>query len=230
MSTVYLIPDKPGLDVIAFHVTTIESHTSDATLTENPVEDGSIFTDHVIQSPLIFSFEAEITESPGAADFYGNGEDLEASIDVPTIIFPFPRVLGASTYKIKTFGRSDWRDRSLVSEMADRLEALKVGAVPLTILTSLKEYESMVVVHWELPRQPLSLGKGAFKVDTKQLSIVSTATVTAPKPKEPRGAKIKATGAQSKADTDAATKGALKSWAAGLLDGDANLGKMFTGG
>lgn len=225
MSTVYLIPDDTSLDVIAFHVTTGEFHTANSTLTENPVEDGSIITDHVIHDPIVFSFEAEITETPGRVDFYGNGSDLEASATLPNVVFP--GVIIPSKVTIRGFGRDDFRDRSLVAETYERLEILRTRAVPLTVLTSLREYGSMVLIHHELPRGPLSLGRGAFKIDTRQLAIVSTATVAAPVPKEPRGAKQQAKGSQSKKDAAEASKGQLKSWAANLLDGDANLGKFF---
>lgn len=226
MSTVYILPE--GLDVIAFHVTTGEFHTANSTMTENPVEDGSITTDHVIHDPIIFSFEAVITESPGSVDFYGNGEDTETEVAIPTIVFPFPKVVGTTSAKIRGFGRPDWREKSLVEDLYQRLEAIRLGSIPCTVLTSLREYGTMLLIRHELPRGPLSLGRGSFKVDMKQLTTVSTATVDAPVPKEPRGAKIQAKGKQSEKEADAASKGALKSWAAGLLDGDANLGKFFS--
>lgn len=224
MSTVYLIPDG-GLDVLAFHATTGEFHTENSTITDSPVEDGSIISDHVIHDPVTFSFEAMITESPSVVDFYGNGEDVTNDVPIPNVVFPGIVLPGSVT--VRGFGRPDWRDKSLVAEMADRLTALRTGAIPCTVLTSSREYGSMLVIHVELPRGPKSLGAGTFKVDMRQLSIVNTATVNAPVPKEPRGEKIKAKGQQSKKDADEASKGALKSWAAGLIDGDANLGKFF---
>lgn len=226
MSTVYLIPDDPGLDVIAFHVTTGEFHTANSTLTDNPVEDGSIITDHIIHDPAVFSFEATITESPHALDFYGNGEDVSLSAGVPTVALP--GVVLPTSISVRGFGRPDWRDKNLVREARERLEALRLGGVTCSILTSAGEYESMILIHHELPRGPLSLGSGSFKIDLREIVVVSTETVAAPKPKEPRGAQIQAKGAQAEKSIGAQVKAGLKdlfahtegkSVAASLLDG-----------
>lgn len=204
MSTVYLIPDDPGLDVLAFHVTTGEFHTANSTLTDNPVEDGSIITDHIIHDPAVFSFEATITESPHTGDFYGNGEDVSIDAGVPSVVAP--GVVLPTSVSVRGFGRPDWRDKNLVREMFDRLEALRFAAVTCTVLTSMHEYESMILVHHELPRGPLSLGSGSFKIDTRGIAIVSTETVAAPKPKEPRGAKSQAKGSQAEKDLETQAK------------------------
>ena len=207
MSTVYLVPDDPGLDVIAFHVTSNEMHTANSVLTDNPVEDGSIITDHVIHDPDLFSFEATITESPHVLDFYGNGEDVTIDAGVPTVV---AGIVLNSAISVRGFGRPDWREKSLVREAFDRLETLRLAGITCTVITSLHEYESMILVHHEIPRGPLSLGAGAFKIDLREIVIVTTEEVSAPKPKEPRGEKLKAKGAQAEKSLGEQVKAGMK--------------------
>lgn len=216
MSTVYFVPDDPGYDVLAWHVTTVEIHTEDSTVTDNPVEDGSIVSDHVIHAPAVFSWEALISETPHTQDFYASLDDLEETVTVPVVVFP--GIVTPSTITLKGLGRADKAAKSLVAEMMDRITAIRVGAITGTILTSARTYENMLIVHAEMPRDALSLGQGSFKLDARQIVKVATETVAAPKPKEPRGEKLKADGTKAKKEAAEGSKAMLKSWAAEGLD------------
>lgn len=236
MSTVYLVPDDPLYDAIGFDVTNSENHLFTVTATENPIEGGSLVSDHVITDPLVFSCETTTTESPMPnGDFFGDTGDVSSDQPYSTISRE-PLGLGFTiipgTVTIKGVGRAD-NAKSLVQAMYDRLVKLQDDRITMTVITTIREYESMILVSIGLPRGELSIGAGRWALSFRQLKIVSTATVAAPIPAEPRGAKLKAKGAQSsKAATEKANAN-IKSMAASLLDGDFNVGdavgKFFGG-
>lgn len=219
MSTVYGIPDDPTFDLLGFDVTISESHPSEAQPTEFPVEGGSVITDHVVQAPDVFSAVVLVTETPTDGGFYGDGGDIETSITVARYL---NGVRIPAELALKGVGPLD-TSRSLVTEMHERLLKMKKEAVVMTLLTSTIEYSSMILVSVELTREALTRGRGEFTLTFRKLETVETATVAAPKPKEPRGEKLKAKGAQTEKETAAKVKGNLKSLAAQALDGDLNI-------
>lgn len=227
MSTVYLIPDDPLYDAVGFDVTNAENHLLTVTVTENPIEGGGFVNDHVITDPLVFSCETTTTESPTPrGDFYGDTGDISSEQRYDTINrdpFGLGFAIIPGTRIVSGVGRLD-NAKSLVQAMYDRLVKLQQDRITMTVITTIREYENMLLVSIGLPRGELSIGAGRWALSFRQLEIVSTETVAAPVPSEPRGAKIKAKGAQSEKKAGEKASANIKSMAAGLLDGDFNLG------
>ncbi len=56
-----------------------EDHTYFADTTDNPVEDGTVFTDHVVLQPVVLEMEGRISDATQSLlEFRGSGRSLEA--------------------------------------------------------------------------------------------------------------------------------------------------------
>lgn len=181
MSTVYLLPDDPSFDAIGWDVTIRESHLGETTPTDNPVEDGSVFTDHLIHKPETFSFDGFVSNTPKGGTFYEAATRAPKKLSVPTYVNG-----GTALVQLQVFSSGIERKANRVLEMWNRLEDLRLKGISMTVITSIKEYSSMVLTSVGLDREELSIGKGLFVVSMRQITVVSTESVAAPKPKEPR--------------------------------------------
>lgn len=213
--TVYLVPEDPAFEIIDFSITLNENHIESSIPTAFPIETGGSIADHLIHEPATFSCTVEVTESPHvpmlnpSAAGQVEGVAYAASV-VERVVTPVPTTF-------RGVARLD-PTRSLVTETHERLSALRVAGIEMTVITSLRDYENMIITSVELPREPLSLGRGRFTISFQQILTVTSATVAAPNPAEPRGAALKEKGAQAKTLTDEESKARIKSWAAGALD------------
>lgn len=194
---IYLVPKDPKYDLIGFDVIEAENHAGASVPTDNPIESGALVTDHVIHEPASFDFRGSTTLSPWQTTFYGDG--TEGPVTISTITQdPVTRQAQQTPIRISAF--RDSREGDRIREMLERLETLRAKSVLLSVITSVRDYEDMIVIRVELPRGPLSKGIGRFSVYLRQIQIVSTEETIAPAPKEPRGEKLKAKGAKSASD------------------------------
>lgn len=201
--SVYIAPDDPAYDAIGYDQTRNESHSTTSTLTKHPVEDGSHFTDHVLIDPDMFSCDVVVSNKPVATNWYGEGLDryvaatFPAQRFVPTgpVFLQGVSVIEEQTLALRGFGIT--RVGNLVLEMQERHDALIRKAVSCSVLTSTKQYDSMVMIASELQRGEKSESFGLFHLSFQKLTIVSTRLVAAPKPKEARGNKVVPKGQQT---------------------------------
>lgn len=206
---VYLAPDDPKFDAIGFDQTRSEGHEKSSQLSKHPVEDGSQFTDHVLVEPDTFQCEVVVTNKPMQTNWYGEGLDRYVAQIIPAqrIISAGPITLqGVSTREAATlalYGFGTTRGGNLVGEMQERLDALVDAAASMSVLTSTKQYDSMVLVGSELQRGAASEGYGVFRLRFERIVIVTTRLVAAPKPKEARGNKVVPKGAQTETTSEA---------------------------
>jgi hypothetical protein len=216
------VPEDPAFEIVEFSVTISENHVESSVPTSFPIETGGVIADHLIHEPTTFSCVVEVTESPHVPmldlSVVGTveGTGYLASI-VERVVTPVP-VSFRGNAKLDPA-------RSLVTETHEKLSALRLAGVEMTVITSLKDYENMIITSIELPREQLSLGRGRFTISFQQILTVTSATVSAPNPAEPRGAALKEQGAQAKTLTDEERKARIKSLGASLWDGDYN--KLF---
>jgi hypothetical protein len=197
MSTVYLVPDDPKFDAVGFDVTMNEEHTSTTTATANPVEDGSVVNDHLIHEPDTFACQVLVTNTPLRTTFYGDGDTRLVDVTVPQ--FEGRGVVIPSQSKL--LGFTGTRDANLVDEMHKRLEALRLAGALMTVLTSTKTYDTMILTSVGLPRGQKTIGQGTFSLSFVKLKIVQTQTVRAPKPKEKRAFGGQAIGSDAPKDS-----------------------------
>lgn len=180
MSWVTILPDSGNPSIVSFDTTISETHDQTATVTEHPIEDGSLVSDHVIRDPFVFSCEVYISNTPS--------EDKGAgSIDTVEI----PSRTNSPPLKIQALHFDEERD--FVQETTEALQAL-VGQ-SCAVLTSVKTYDRMVLVAASVPRA--EYGGASFQLGFKQIRTVETRTVKAPQPVEPRGGSSQNKGGQS---------------------------------
>lgn len=189
---VKILPDNPALDALIPDVTKSESHTFTSTLTKNPVEDGSTVTDQVIVEPAKFDCVVAVTNTPIETTAEHEGVLGTITLTLP----PYPPSIvpmaalsaalnpaGLLPVSVQVFQIANPVDR--VKRFLDKLNALRLGVETLTIITSKHVYTSMVLTTISMPIEKVNHAE--FTLTFEELRIVSSDTVTAPKPKEPRG-------------------------------------------
>ncbi len=210
----YIIPDDNG-PLVDFDLVISESHTNTSTVTSHPVEKGVNVVDHVKPDPISLSLEVWVTNSPGGIlEVYGGSfqfmqlyipEQPPPSITqfftnavnaVSDAIFgpPPPPIIGTIVYP-SPFDR--------VTDTHLALTAIERFGGTNTVVTSTKNYPDMILS--SVGYEKSEGGCGSFKLEFKQIRVVSSSTVAAPAPIEPRGAPAKAKGSQATKDADAAT-------------------------
>lgn len=189
-ASVVILPLNPKLDPVLFDITKKEDHSLETEITDSPVEDGTTRNDHAIHKPRKFTCTVAISNTPIARTFEGDGLYGAIVLSIPG----YPPTQTASGFSQPTPPRTAQAigltfdlatDR--VRETLDKLDALRLGVELLTVVTTKRVYDSMVLTKVDLPIEGGS-GRGAFTLTFQELQIVTTDQVTAPAPKEPRGA------------------------------------------
>lgn len=214
---VYLAPDDPKYDAIGYDQTRSEQHTKTSQLSKHPVEDGSQFIDHVLVEPDTFECEVVVTNKPMQTNWYGEGLDryvaqvIPAQRLTPTGPVTLQGVSTRETVTLAFYGFGVTRGGNLVGEMQERHDALIDNAVSLSVLTSTKQYDSMVLVSQDLQRGTASENYGIFRLRFERIIVVTTRLVAAPKPKEARGNKVVPKGTQSETTASATPEASAQS-------------------
>ena len=225
----YILPDDGSSQLIAFDLTISEGHRSTSKVTEHPVEQGSNVADHIRQETQGLDLTVFVTNTP--IEDIGRGQVESVILDIPTPQRTLNSVsalidAGISAVQTAIFGPTppvsvqvlDFPEPfDRVKEVFDALTDLERRGVTVTAITSLKSYESMA---FETVETPIDEPGGAtIKLALKQIRVVQTATVTAPKPKEPRGAAKQNKGGQATkpAEDSAAKKASLLAQALDFL-------------
>lgn len=203
MGWVYLLLEN---ETLGFDATMSETHDNVAEVTEHPVEDGSKIADHVRIQPFSFSCEVYITNTPIVDIGRGSYQTFElqlpryeppprvASLIDAAVDAIKDKILGPPpVLKIQPLVFGEPFDR--VKETYDRLTGIQKAGTLMSVLTSVRTYENMILASVSLPRD--EIGGARFNLDFKQIEIVQTETVAAPKPVEPRGAPGQKKGGQA---------------------------------
>jgi hypothetical protein len=137
--------------------TTVETvHTDRVTKTKHPVERGSTVGDHAYMEP------AEVILRCGWSN-----SSLKALLGIVTGFFA-----GG------TMSRSDY-----VSGVYSQLLKLQQSLEPLTITTSLRQYDNMLITSLQVTRDPKTSNVLSVAATCEEIPIVSTSSTTLP-PKE----------------------------------------------
>lgn len=204
----YILPDTDTSLIVVFDLTVSEGHEATSEVTEHPVEQGSNIADHVRQNPQGLSLEMYVTNTP--IEDIGRGSVDVLELDLPHYtppLLPTPGSLfaaaqnaitnaitgGPQPLKVQVLEFPQPFDR--IKEIHDQLLDLWKAGGTMSVVTSVRTYDTMVLTKISLPRtEP---GGATFSLDLKQIRTVTTATVAAPKPAEKRGAPGAAKGSQS---------------------------------
>jgi len=157
-----------------------ESHTIEGEITSHPVESGSDITDHYRVNPRKISLEAVVTSTPIAT-----GYPAQTAINsVKSIIAKDDPVMNA------------WQE----------IERYFEKRVIVTINTSLKKYENMILTSFNVTRNSFKGQSLHFSLTAEEIRVVNTEEedrITVPEPKTKTTEKKKDKGKKDKGDADA---------------------------
>ena len=236
---VFILPQDGSDRVVTFDVIESENHESVSELSDHPVEVGINITDHVRPLPDTFSLIGFISNTPTKFNpFTQRGELISFKLEVPEY-FPTPEQLLTSPGGALRFGGGALADALFPTELSalvlafpdffdairetyEVLQELQKNAITIRLLTSVREYEDMIVIRSAMPRIVGEATGASFQVDLRQLRVVETGLVVAPPvpiPAVPGGIPLAAKGAQVPKPPGADEDGVdAKSLAAGILD------------
>lgn len=154
-----LYPDsKARLGELVVDAFIKESHTLSAEITEHPVEDGSVMHDHIMQKPLVLSIDGIISNTP--------------------------MTLVGLTALDSAMNYFHGESNDSVTQAYETIEQFFLKRQPISIATSVKTYQKMVLENLTLER-----GGGFYKdslhftCTAKQLRIVHQERIKLPEPK-----------------------------------------------
>lgn len=171
-----IFPDdvSSGATAIGFDVTVSEEALYVATPTSSPTERGNPITDNVRNEPIQINAEVLVTGTPSAVTFYGAGSSVLRSIPGPY-----------GNVDVFTFELPPGTD--VAAETEARLKALRDAKSTCNVALTTGFYPSMVLTSFSRTKNR-SGNAGVFRLTFSEIEIVDSATVTAPVPKEPKGA------------------------------------------
>jgi hypothetical protein len=151
-------------------------------VTEHPVESGANITDHIRPDPVQLSITGIVSDTPiGSRQVQRSIEVGGASVQV-TQQEPPSSATG--------FGRAAWA----------KLDAIRVTAKPVKVVTRDKTYESMALVSLSVPKEAKTGGALYFTAQFKQVRIVFNRSTKVVVAKAPKSHKKQDTGKQPTAE------------------------------
>ena len=176
------------IGAIAVDAMVREVHRLAGEATSHPVEAGSDISDHYRPAPRGIELEGIITDTPiGVPGSHENGAvPVQRTFEIPTELFgmrlgPIPiSIPGFSKQgSVTTFSTTMERVRSTWEEFESMFAERKV----ITIVTSLRSYEDMVLTELTVDRKPGSYHFSCFGQQITTVQSGRSATVPIPKVK-----------------------------------------------
>lgn len=229
MSTVLTWEDDSGALVsMVFDVDNQETHDLQTEVTEYPVEDGADVADNARDQLESFTLEAYIGEKvlPFNVDVFERVQLKTIELQIPErpLVASASALVGAAIGAL-TGGPPPVRAQMYTLDLARSRKKVALELVNearkkrrlLRILTSMKDYENMLITGINVTRSP-SDGDGAtFTMVFKEVHFVESEITSAPKPSEPIGATKKSSGSKNAADDKAGKADAKRESAAHAL-------------
>lgn len=235
MSAFLFWTNKAGASkTLWFDVTTEEQHHLKAEVTEYPVEEGINVTDNVrpeadslsltcfvSNAPITTKSEVQaFTQKDGKLIGAHVGAVKGEALDVKTYeqpLLPTPgSLLNALTSAIGNLlsGKKEYKasvikfdsDFDNVGDVYFALKELRDTAQRIEVITSVRAYANMVVTSVSMPRTSEHGTGAAVTIEFKEIRIVSTLKVAAPKPAAAIAGKRTNNGAKGPSDADDPTK------------------------
>lgn len=137
---------------IVIDATMTESHVLTSEVTQYPIEDGSVITDHVQLKPLIYQMTGCISDTPIGFLVLGN---------IGNILNTVQKLLGS--------GRAQESYYAIVDLWKSRL--------PFTVTTNLKRYENMIFTSFVVDDDVDTANEINFKATLQQVTITQSQTI-----------------------------------------------------
>lgn len=182
-----------------FDLVTIEQHTSKLRLTENPVESGANVSDHAVLDPKEITVNGLMvgytpTKGPVSSLIGSTGLisyllpvevkaiTAQAEQAVKQVASAFSAVSQSSTKVIADFlpdylgSLFDKSSSDRISSAYDQLLSLQKSGEPLTLQTTTKQYENMMIISITMNQQTYMTGE--FSLVLREIFIVETQTAS----------------------------------------------------
>lgn len=186
------------LNVIDFDADMGEDHAVSVTITEHPVESGSNVIDHVRPNADTLSLSIFISNTPSNR----NGAKVDGTL--------YPK-FGAEILDVVDGKWNIEFDR--VATVYDELRRLARTGTIVTVHTSIRSYESMLISDVGAPRTPDSGEAVTFNVGFREFSVVTSDVAQIPAPVNTRDKTKRGRGPKATKDTDPKTKEDGSVWA-----------------
>lgn len=168
-----LNPKLASIGSLELDASVSEIHSSKADVTEFPVEDGSIITDHINKRPDVVQIEGYVSNTPIKAftDFFGAAPLKSLSNSLAGI------------------------SNDLAKTGYDRLLEIVEGNELITIVTTLRTYQNMALESFSVNRSASDGDVLHFTAVAREINLIQTAeSVFTPEPVEKRGENNKKVG------------------------------------
>lgn len=189
-SKVVIVPMDFSIPALSFDMTRSEQHAWETEITDSPLESGATANDHAIHKPDKFTCTVTTSNTPLGRTWDNQGRMQPIILQLPG----YPPTITAAGVSRPTPGRAQQALALMVDAPTDRvrealekLNELRLRVQTLIVFTAVWEYVQMVLTKIELPLERTSQS-GDFTLTFERLEIVTTDQVTAPAPKEARGA------------------------------------------
>jgi hypothetical protein len=186
--------------LMRFDAVTRQAHESTARPTDHPIEEGADVSDHIQPGLDSLSMEVVVSNEPisDPETQMDGAVGTVRSVEVPSSLNLGPLAIPL-TQTVSVFAFSQEFDR--VRTVYDLLRELKANGTRIDIHTTLRDYTDMVLTRVAPVRQA-STGDALFAtVDAREISVVSSETVSVPEPEETRGETNRNRGRQNTAES-----------------------------
>ncbi len=165
-----LLTSVGGVEVDA---TLSEGHNYNALVTENPVEDGSVVTDHIVNLPVVLEMEGRFSDTPFGflASLLAGTAGLAA-----TALGTADIVAGLSTAAVA--GLLGESSPGLSKTKFNLLVALQVTREPIEIVTGLTTYSNMAIEALKATRSSADGKSIRFTATFREIKIVGDNATT----------------------------------------------------
>lgn len=169
---------RPGYGcILQFDACINEQHGRDAQVTTNPVEDGSVVSDHIVVQPVNVMVTGVVSDTP----LYDAKRFLTQSIGnaVSSLVPPLGVIAAATAYQLthpqdSAFSPSKEAYRTLMQLAAgDPSASPPTLPAPFTMLTAYARYPNMVVKSLQMPRDASTSGVCVFTLQLEQIQLVT---------------------------------------------------------
>jgi hypothetical protein len=158
ISELFFKKTRATIGVVQFDVSVSEKHSASVEVTGHPVEEGSEISDHIRALPETVEINGVVTNTP---------------------IVYLADLLAASPLTNAT-GRSDDRVEDAYQEL---LRIMRAGEL-VKVVTSLRDYENMVLTSVEVPRDVRQGSILNASISLRQMLIANALTVDLPTPRD----------------------------------------------
>lgn len=189
-TTLLYNPTLVTIDAITIDASISEQHNSEVEVTDHQVEQGANISDHARVRPTTLSLECVISNTPITAQ--------QAQRIVESGGFTFTATSPVQGY------------RGHAEQTFNKLEALRDECRLITVVTSLKTYNNLILTSLSVPRNASTGEALRFSATFKSVTLVKNQTTTEKVTKTTQGNGKKSLGKQPTNTANAATQAKLE--------------------